>query len=477
MRVTLPIFLFFVFLNASLLLKYPDIWPDEAIYADIANNLSTENRLGTTLWQGLIPNVESYAFWYPPVFFYILAFWEKLFDLSIFSQRFFSLLIGSFVVFLFYFFSKIFFKKNSLWFILLFLFMLVTDFNFLRAVRISRPEIFVLFFGIISFLFYIKNKKSIGLSIAGFFSSLAALTHIIALFIPLSIALHFLIINKLNSFKSKYFYIFLFSFLVPIIIWLTSIYPHIDILKEQILLAVIRKNIDQTWLLYVFSSNQPFLIKILNFDYLFFALIFVIFAFIYRKNKNYLFLTIIIVLSFSFAIFSKQFWYYLYPIPFVYLGITLLLLQNLKKIYKHILVTFILILILTNIALQSLIIFDGWEKSYENYTLEILKIIPENKTVFLSSIPDPYYAFKTKDRNNKLYEFPVLHTKKENYLNVLNNSDYIIYNGSYDAPIFGDFLENYIKKNGLNFYKVGELSGYKTLIIELKPKKERIKKF
>lgn len=101
-------------------------------------------------------------------------------------------------------------------------------------------------------------------------------------------------------------------------------------------------------------------------------------------------------------------------------------------------------------------------------------IVPKNKTVFLSAIPDPYFGFKKKrDKQNKLYEFPVLKTDKKNYLKILNDSDYLIYTGSYETLVFGNFLQSYIEKNKEEVYYLNEPYQYQALIIKLKPKTKR----
>ena len=82
--------------------------------------------------------------------------------------------------------------------------------------------------------------------------------------------------------------------------------------------------------------------------------------------------------------------------------------------------------------------------SYSDYTQSILSHIPDNKTVFLSVTPDPYFGFQQAGRSNQLIEFPVLSTSLESYQQALDQSDYIIYDQSYNQVLFGNFLETYI---------------------------------
>lgn len=501
------VFLFLLF-SSEILLKAPLIWPDEAIYADVAVNIIKENRLGTDLWQGVIPEIENHAYWYPPVFFYLLAFWFKVTHISILDQRLLSLIIGSGFIIIYFYFNKsliaaingISHKRDGLfkdknmhfsWFSTLSVCALMTDFLLLRATRISRPEILVLFFGILALFLFLKVKnieeikgryQSSLLIFSGVFASLAFLTHTIGSLFFFAINLYLIFCYKSRLLKSRYFYLFQISFLLPILVWLISILPSLEILIQQFLLAAERKGMDEIWLVSLFQT-QPLTVKIIYLCYLIISISFVILAFV-KKRKEYIFLAVILTCTWVFSIYGKMFWYFVFPIPFIYTAASILIYKalsywkNKKSSYSaQILVIFIAItitLILSNLKLHANTIpsLIGVNFSYDKYTEKIIELIPTGKTVFLSSIPDPYFALKSRGQN-KMYEFPVLRTDRDNYLKILNNSDYIIYNGSYESTLFGSFLLSYINKNQAEVIKIGEPLQYQTYIIKLKPQKER----
>jgi len=92
--------------------------------------------------------------------------------------------------------------------------------------------------------------------------------------------------------------------------------------------------------------------------------------------------------------------------------------------------------------------FWGDSYSYEKYAKSIIKKIPNNSTVFISSIPDPFFELK-KNTTLKLHLYPALPDEKIKYEQALESSDYIIYNGSYDL-IYGNLLKEFIDKNKKN---------------------------
>ena len=86
--------IFYLLSIIFLLLKIPSIWSDEAIYADIAHNLISQNRLGYDLLGLTRIGLDQQTYWYPPIFLSTIALWFKLFGESIFIQRLLSVFIS-----------------------------------------------------------------------------------------------------------------------------------------------------------------------------------------------------------------------------------------------------------------------------------------------------------------------------------------------------------------------------------------------
>lgn len=115
----------------------------------------------------------------------------------------------------------------------------------------------------------------------------------------------------------------------------------------------------------------------------------------------------------------------------------------------------------------------GDKYSYGKYTGEVLKIIPDKKTVFFSAIPDPYYGFVANRRENKLIEFPSGPSNQKDYLAVLDKVDYVVYNTSRWDIYSGTLLADYLAKNKQHIFKVSEPNQYQTWVVELKPQGKR----
>lgn len=469
-------------------LKDPAIWPDEAIWADIANNILKEGRLGTDLLSGTFPGIEKCACWYPSLFFYTIAGWFKLFGLSIISLRLLSVIFSILFLIVFYLFSKLFTKSR--WVPILTISLLIIDLTFIRTARLSRPEIFIMFWGMLSFyLFktaenYPSTKKGkLLIALSGISASFAVLNHFFGIFYFFALITYLLIKDRLKVFLSPGIYLLSFSFLLPVIIWLILIHPYWDILREQLTLVMTRKGSSQIWMLVVFRDRM-WSLKLAYLGYLLTTLIFLIYGSL-KRSRQYLFLSVTLAVTWIFFIDGKELWYTIYILPLTYLAATLLLEQTLhtKSIFKfgrYLLISIILLLLLLpnlNLHYNAIASMAGDNFSYSKFTESILKVIPDRKTVFLSSIPDPYFGFKKYQRQNTLYEFPLLPTKTftEDYLKVLEKSDFIIYNGSYEGVYMPDFLPQYIEKNSLKTYKIIEKGQYQAIVVELKPKEQRVK--
>lgn len=485
------IFLINIFFNVDLFLKEPPVWPDEAIYADVAKNIIEKNRFATDLWKGLLPGVENGVYWYPPVFFYSVAFWMNVFGISITSQRILSLVIAAAILVIFYLLSRIILKKEGSdfkkinWIALLGITALSQDLLFLKAAKVSRPETLILLFGLLSaYLLLRKNSsKSFSYIAAGFFASLSFLTHMIGIFVFLSLVFFQLLTGSLQIFRSKNFYLFFIFVTVPLVIWIISIYPNLLTFKEQVLPGIGQKSVEEPWL---FSElrNQNIPHKMIYLFYIFISVFFFVYS-VFKRTRENILVSVFLFFAWFFALFGRMGWYLIFPIPFIYLSLIILLFQfylnfiTSKTIVSRNIFWGCLILILSFILLNIGIRFNSYRSyfgdnySYSKYTASIIQKIPFGTTVFLSAIPDPYYAFLKDYDQYKIFEFPPGGNSLQKYTDVLNQADYIVYNSHYDYLSFGNFLPAYIEKNIEEIIKVGGINQYQTFIIKLKPVNER----
>lgn len=472
----------FAYLTKVLLLKEPQIWPDEALYADIVRNFINEDRLGSDLLKGVVPGAEVRLFGYPLPFYYLLIPWFKLFGFSIAGQRLLSVLASLVFVFIFYFFAKSFFKEKSLWFGAFTAVALTFDFNFLKTSRLSRPEIFLLILLTLAFYLFLQSRKReisgrlqiLCLAGSGIFAGLASLVHLIGTLVFLPIILSFLFMEKPWALKSRKFYLFLLAALVPVGLVAFSLFPYIDLWKTQTLQAAIRKGVEEPWLLIAFRE-EALTVKILYSIYILITVIFFLFSII-RGKKDYLFLSLTLLVAWLYSTYGRMIWYFVLPLPLVYLSLFILLSETKTISKKVVLGALCLLTVGLNLYIQwqNIVNLGGEKYSYERFADKVVSFIPDEKTVFISAIPDPYFAFKAENRKNRLYQFPALAITKEKYFQVLADSDFIIYNRSPNALLFGSLLENYIEQNKLRIYRIDEELQEQAVVIELKPRNKRI---
>ena len=469
----------FLLLSCYLLLDEPFIWPDEALYGDISRNIALNGRLGTDLLKGMIVSVENHAYWLPPLFMYTLAGWLKIFGTAIETQRYFSVILGMAFILIFYQVAKSFIQlKNrtlSLVFPLAVTFLLTIDAAFLKASRLSRPEIMVLVLVFTALLFYLKSigskkRQNILLFFTGLFLGLAATTHLIAICFALSFGLHLMYTHKKNLFRFKGTYIFSIAFLTPIIIWILSIYPNYDLLQNQLNLISESRSYTIPW--YINVLNFPLLTKVSYFIYILLSLTFVIYS-LKTKKSAYLLLSFILILTWIFVTLGEIYWYTVYTVPFAYLALMVFLCDTLSisknnlrsKGAKIFFIGITAFLIFSNISnYLSLFSYYKNRNSYQIFTDQILENIPENKSVFLTSLPDAYFAFD-KDRN-KLYEYPAFFADLNDVKKVLDQTDYIIFSGFFSPDPVSNSIDQYITRNTESIKEL--TSPYKIMVIKLK---------
>ena len=131
--------LIFIIQSKVLILKNPPVWPDEAIYADIVDNFINEKKMAPNIWQEAYPGATEHFYSYPPVFFYLLAGWVKLFGFSILTLRVFSVVSSAIFAVVFFSFAKLFFRgKNAAFYALLPIIGLSFDHFFAQFYLLSR---------------------------------------------------------------------------------------------------------------------------------------------------------------------------------------------------------------------------------------------------------------------------------------------------------------------------------------------------
>lgn len=464
---------FAVFISFSLLLKEPAVWPDEVVFASVAREIAS----GSNVFR---------SFGYPPVTFYLLAGWFKMFGFSISNQRFLSLAVTSIFLLALFFLARLVLRKNSClttkqadFFSIIAVSSLVLDFTFLKGAKIGRPEIFLLLFGTLLLLFLLKSFES-GVAkkwqraatlLSGVLGGIAVLTHPIAAIFLIAGSIILFLNLRAKTIISWRSYLFIIPplFLV-LLVKLIHLFDMQAVAAPR--LAVVQAQ--QSWLTPLFQT-QPLELKIAYLGY--FAITFVFFIFsLLKRQRVYLSLSLILFFCWAAAVYGKMFWYYLLPLPFVYLaGVIILSEAFVHKVgFKYpVFILAALVSLNLSLNLKTWTQMGGDNFSYQKFGESVQNIIPTGQTVFLSTIPDLYYKLKSSQPQAKVYEFPSSSIPRQEYLKELNDSDYIVYNGSYDSTFFGDLLVQYIEKNKESIFNVSTPNQYQALVIKLKPKEAR----
>lgn len=455
---------FFLFVGAYLLINLtflttsPPVWPDETIMADFANNLARSGSLYSSLHGQMYYSLNG-LFFYPPLLVYFYSLLIKSFGLSIFIQRLPALLAGLGLLIIFIKLSR--FHRYPWLLPLLFL----IDFQLMRASRFSRPEIYILTFTFVN-IWLLQSKLVIKYALAGFLAVVSCLIHPLGIINLLLTA----IVSLSRQKSSILFYLVIFAF-GGILLWLYAINWQVEPLLAILHLQAKRRFSEPGFFTYL-SQNQPLFFIYYHYGLLILSIFMV---FVYSKialtKTINLFIFLGLIFNWIMVFYGKESWYYVYPVPFLYFLVSYYLNQEKKSWLYFLIIGLLAFIVFCNFQLFRL----DWHNnslSYHAYTQNIIKRLKPNSTVFMSAIPDPYYALKTSSKNFKLFQFPPLPADKQKYYALLNQSDYVVYTGIYDYG-FKELLKKYLEQNQDTVSVAGQPGNYQVQLIKLVPKNKR----
>lgn len=487
LSILILILLFTIFLGFDLIyiLKLVPIWPDEALWADVANNiLSNHFLIKSDLYKGFVSGIENFSYGYPPASFYLLAGWFKIIGMSIYSQRLLSIILSLFFLIIYSFFSRKFLSSNL--FSILPIFFLIFDYTFLRSSVLGRPEILVLILGFINLYFLTKiSEKKVSSKIrrflliaCGLLLGASFLIHYTSLLFILTALIYLPLLLRFKAISIKETFFFLIPLFTLSFIWLIYIYFHLSFFNgyfNSVFLIKTKRSLSWIWSVFGF---QPMANKLIYLGYFITTWEYINFTLQQKNIKHYL-LLLCLLSAWLFSYFYNLEWSFVTITPFIYLSLSLMIKYYLSfNQVKFGLVSSVAILLFTlnfYIYSNNIISLGGDKYSYEIFTEKLRDVIPDNKTIYISAIPDPYFGFK-KDRSNNLHQFPDIYgVPKEKLLNILNATDYIIINQSLGPN--SDLVIKYIQKNVQTIYHVGEKNQYEADVVHLKRTEERVTSF
>jgi len=451
-------------------LKDRPVWPDESTLLVISRTLAAKGYMATNIYNGMWADAHIRAYFFPPVYFHVLAHWTNLFGSTIESIRLLSILLAVICLIVFYFFCILLFQNKYIAFLATVL--ISSELNFGRAARVARMDILIFFFNLSAYYIMLlaerKNSKILYLS-SGILCSLATLTHPFGFLAPAIICSYLLLTKK--SFKEKLYLIALI--IIPVLLgnllWLFSIRDTIDIFLNQYSLQFLRKRLLEPYPITLFKQFDSFRKQFLIYGAIILA--FVIKILFFRKKYD-IFILLGTIFSISAVMWGKELWYTLYFQPFIILSacaiVSLAWHQRNKIIIAG--VSFIVIALFWINFIQLQLVYKevgGNRYDYHLYTKRIADLIPQQASIFLSAIPDPYLDLR-KNSMLSIYDMPNDEIPPDNYINLLNSVDYIILN-IYSNSLLG----GYLARNSDQYFYVGEPNQYSATVVKLIPRNER----
>lgn len=453
-------------------LNDPVVWSDEATFLANALDMNKTGRMSTEIFGEQVPSLKKMVLWYPPLFFIILSKWIIIFGKSIESVRMLSAVTGVLCLFAFYLLIK-----ESLgswkWASAGVLFLSTSRF-FGLSTRVSRMEILVLLFNLISVLalFYWKRKGGIKYLILGSLASVFAfMTHpigILAFFNQILIIL-FAKVNPAKKRAGIFFSLAIFGGFFLVLLF--YIYPYRQIFREQYQYQLVRKASSSYFLFHLFQANYLYRI-IYSFHFLMLAVLFVLF--LKTKIRDYLFYAVWTVLIYIVIVISKEMWYPVYVEPFM-AGAAILVLRYIKRNFpiKGAGILLLFILAFFPIGWYQYITYQenyaAYEFDYHLFSERISLLLPKkDKTIFLATIPDPYFDLRRRDRN-KFIEYLNMDIDDKEYVKTLDEADYMVVNEELRTP-----LNKYIEKNAQQVIPLDKEHFDQVYIFKLLPRDKRI---
>jgi len=466
---TLPLF----FAASLLFLKDPLIWPDEAIYLDTARTLSQTGQLATNIFGDAIPGLKQHAHWYPPLYFHLLAFWTNIFGSSIESIRFLSLLLSFFSLIIFFFIIKILFDDERL--ALLGLIILAVDFSFSRASRVARMDMFSFLLITLSLLLFfigqkqkLSHRKNLFYLLTGIVCGLAVITHPLGFIAPTTFIAYFLT-KILYQFRCDRIQIGLILIIIPVCLalsfWFLSMKDSFDLFLAQYHLQFLRKAPQSPFIFEMWRSNHWW--KLIFSLYGLTALTLIL----KLDTTDKFFILLGLAVSTAAILWGKEMWYPLYFQPFITLGLMAAFSSAKDQLNKIFFTAIILILIFANINLFLTLIkqLGADSYNYHQFTKSISEKLPQKATIFLATIPDPYFDLKRqKNKNFQLYQFPTVPVSDKAYKKLLDSVDYLILNMMPDKRV-----ETYMNKYTAKKIDIGKSGQFSAIIFQLVPKNKR----
>lgn len=365
-----------------------------------------------TSFSNLYQNIKS-GEQMPPLYFYLVYIFFKLFGYSVFAARLFSVIIGIISIFSFYKLSKLFYNNNIS--LILSIFLSINSYH-LYFSQEARPYILFLLFSIwaIFYLFkLLRNQNLIVFILYGISSGLMVSTHFFGLFILVanSIIIFLNFYKNFITFNFKFLKKTVISYVIIVLLFLPAVDIFLSVSKIKEFWIPSPTNESFTLIFKEFFSNSEFLTTLISVLILF-GLIklfskdnLTFFQFDKDNHIGYLwiwtFIVVFIPLARSYtsvSIIITRYFLVLLPIILLFVGYGLKHIKN-DFICKTIVFAFLVFSLFETIFVDKY--FNSVSKA--QFREAAGTIIKNNKQsdIVISSL-DWYYKYFFKNQNNSI---------------------------------------------------------------------------
>lgn len=425
----------------------PVVWPDEVLFYSPALSFAKTGQLRTEVLNGLIPGMESKTLWMPPVYMLFSGLNLSIFPDTLTTLRLANICIVYITAFAFYRFLKR-FQLSEVAAQIAFASILWEPLVF-RFGTVARMEALTAFFFILSLLFATHQKKNQwNPFLSGVMLSLSALSHPIGA--SFGLVTLFLVFHS-HGFKRIAW--FLLGGILPICFWILYIHPNWDWFQIQFGAQLTRKQN----LLNAFSLMDK--IKIFSFGFGFpkirlviiiielMLLVVLTFHNLKTKAKTQIkwYLFWIWTISVFAALYTSSEGWYVYHIVFpLSLGMALLIEEKRianKLPFVGMILSLLAMLFLANIHWSN----TNAETIQTSHFQHVERSLLNSKSVYLQSLPDPYFHLKAKRPDLNILEFipGELELPSETYKNTIHSRDSFVF---YDETLINDTIKEYLKQ-------------------------------
>jgi hypothetical protein len=302
---------------------------DEATFLSPAYNLAVHGTFSTDIHASFLPGADTYTYWMPPLYMFLLGGVLKIFGVSILNAKLFSYLLTLCSAFLLSLLTKDRYVRT----ILVSLF-LICPFIIIISARIRMEALAI----VLICLSILAVKRQWPVHLTGALAGLAALTHPMAL--PCCAAMAFFSLRR--GFRPLM--IFSMAALVVILPYVFYVLEDFALFKEQMNIQYARKA--------AATLNKLKLEYILQFVPT--SLAALVFLFLCKREREFrIFLSISLILTVILILRSNEFNYQVYTIPYLIAAIGLFLEERSEILYRRAVPAFFFIFFVGMLILKA----------------------------------------------------------------------------------------------------------------------------